>query len=202
MVNQIVDRVFTIGHSSHKIDAFLRLLKLHAVQAVADTRSYPQSRFASQYDSVALRASLRENGIEYIFMGTELGGRPVGVQFYDVDGRVLYSKVAEAPFFQRGLERLDNGMRKFRLALLCSEENPSICHRRLLIARVLVRRGISVDHIRGDGSVQTEEDLLKAESASAAEEEQLLLFDHTKAPEWKSIPSVLQKKRHNSSSAS
>jgi uncharacterized protein (DUF488 family) len=135
-------------------------------------------------------------------LGKELGGRPVGTQFYDHDGQVLYAKVAASPLFQRGLERLDNGMRKLRLALLCSEENPSICHRRLLIARVLASRGVAVEHIRGDGSVQTEEELLKAESTDAAGLEQLRLFDHVKAPEWKSIPSVLPRKRQNSSSAS
>jgi uncharacterized protein (DUF488 family) len=194
--------MFTIGHSSHTINVFLRLLKHHDVEAVVDTRSYPQSRFAPQYDGVALRTSLRECGIGYIFLGKELGGRPVGTQFYDHDGRVLYAKVAASPLFQRGLERLDNGMRKLRLALLCSEENPSICHRRLLIARVLASRGVAVEHIRGDGSVQTEEELLKAESTDAAGLEQLRLFDHVKAPEWKSIPSVLPRKRQNSSSAS
>jgi len=193
--------MFTIGHSNHAIDVFLRLLRQHRVEAVVDTRSYPQSKFAPQYDGVRLRTFLRDNGIEYIFLGKELGGRPLGAQFYDDDGRVLYSKVAEAPFFQRGLERLDHGMRKFRLALLCSEENPSVCHRRLLIARVLAPRGIAVDHIRGDGSVEAEEELLQAESVNSGEE-QLRLFEHTKASEWKSIPSVLPRKRQSSSSAS
>jgi uncharacterized protein (DUF488 family) len=198
----MADRILTIGHSNHPIDVFLRLLRQHRVEAVADTRSHPQSKFAPQYDSVALSTFLRKNGIEYIFLGKELGGRPEGAQFYDEDGRVLYSKVAESALFQRGLKRLDSGMRKLRLALLCSEENPSICHRRLLIARVLARRGIAIDHIRGDGSVQSEEELWNAESASTADEEQLQLFEHAKAPEWKSIPSVLPRKRQNSSSVS
>jgi len=199
---QMADRIFTIGHSSHTIDVFLRLLRQHRVEAVVDARSYPQSKFAPQYDSVALRKFLQKNGIEYIFLGKELGGRPEGAQFYDADGRVFYSKVAESELFQRGLERLDTGMRKFKLALLCSEENPSICHRRLLIARVLARRGVAIDHIRGDGSVQSEQELSNAESASAADGEQLALFEHARASEWKSIPSVLPRKRQNSSSAS
>jgi uncharacterized protein (DUF488 family) len=198
----MADRILTIGHSSHPVDVFLRLLRKYRVEAVVDTRSYPQSKFAPQYDSMALRTFLREDEIEYIFLGKELGGRPEGAQFYDADGRVFYSKVAESALFGRGLERLDIEMRKFRLALLCSEENPSICHRRLLVARVLSRRGIAIDHIRGDGSIQSEEELLIAESSSTAHEEQLPLFEHAKASEWKSIPSVLPRKRQNSSSAS
>jgi uncharacterized protein (DUF488 family) len=198
----MAERVFTIGHSNHSIDVFLRLLSHHGVDAVVDTRSYPQSKFAPQYDSVALRTSLRESGIEYIFLGKELGGRPAGAEFYDDRGRVLYSKVAESQLFLSGLERLNGGMRKFRLALLCSEENPSICHRRLLIARMLVRQGVEVGHIRGDGNVQSEEDLMKTEAAEAGDGQQQALFEHAKVSEWKSIPSVLPRKRQNSFSTS
>jgi uncharacterized protein (DUF488 family) len=43
--------------------------------------------------------------------------------------------------------------------MLCSEEDPRRCHRRLLVTRVLTARGIPVLHIRGDGTVVREEDL-------------------------------------------
>ena len=85
------------------------------------------------------------------------------------------------------------------MALLCAEENPSVCHRRLLIARVLAERGVPVSHIRGDGRVETEEQKA-AEDAAAREDAQLSLFEHAKVPEWKSIPSVLPKRQPNASS--
>jgi uncharacterized protein (DUF488 family) len=196
------NRVLTIGHSNHSIDVFMRLLKDHQVEAIIDTRSHPRSKFAPQYDSEALFKSLLKNRIEYIYLGKELGGRPEGARFYDDDGRVFYSRVAESEFFKRGLKRLEDAIRKFRLALLCSEENPSICHRRLLIARVLTTHGIAVDHIRGDGCVQSEEKLLEEESKRTTADAQLGLFEHSRASEWKSIPSVLPRKRQSSSSGS
>jgi uncharacterized protein (DUF488 family) len=194
--------VLTIGHSNHSIDVFIRLLKDHHVEAIVDTRSHPRSKFVPQYDAEVLRRSLLENRIEYIYLGKELGGRPEGDRFYDEDGRVFYSRVAESTFFLRGLERLNNAIRRFRLALLCSEENPSICHRRLLIARVLRAHGIAVDHIRGDGSLQSEEKLLEEESEKIAADAQLPLFEHSWTSEWKSIPSVLPRKRQSSFSGS
>jgi hypothetical protein len=196
------NQLFTIGHSNHPIDLFIRLLVSNGVEAVVDTRSYPKSQFAPQYNEDVLCEALRERGIKYLYMGKELGGRPRGAQYYDNDGRVFYSRVAGADFFLQGLQRLEHGVRKFKMALLCSEENPSVCHRRLLISRVLKQRGFAIWHIRADGRVQAEEDLL-AEEALDTNDSQLALFPSTQsAPEWKSIPSVLPKKQRSNSSQS
>src|SRR6185369_13748472 len=86
-------------------------------------------------------------------------GKPKGEQFYDAEGHVLYNRIAASPAFQRGLERLLNGMDSYTIALMCGEEDPTHCHRRLLIGRVLQERNIEVAHIRGDGSLQTDSDL-------------------------------------------
>lgn len=201
-LNSMLNPILTIGHSNHPIELFVRLLENNRVEAVVDTRSHPKSQFASQYDADALRRKLQEKGIKYVYMGKQLGGRPKGAEFYDNDGRVFYSRVADAAFFLEGLKRIERGAQKFRIALLCSEENPSICHRRLLISRVLKQRGFVIAHIRADGRVQSEEEL-SAEEASAAAQQQLILFAGTsKSPEWKSIPSVLQRKRQGNSSRS
>jgi uncharacterized protein (DUF488 family) len=194
--------VFTIGHSTHPIDLFLGLLKDHSIEAVVDTRSYPKSKFVPQYNSDSLGRSLRENGITYSFLGKELGGRPEGAHFYDTDGRVLYARVAESELFRKGLDRLQEHMERFRLAMLCSEEDPSVCHRRLLITRVLRERRVAVMHIRATSGLESEEEILASEVAKAAQDPQLALFEHSPVSEWKSIPSVLQKRQQSSSSAS
>lgn len=191
------DCVFTIGHSSHPIEHLLDLLEANRVEMVVDTRTYPRSKFAPQFDSDALVRLLWEQGIRYLHLGKQLGGRPDGERFYDDDGHVLYSLVAGTAAFQEGIERLAREIPTCSLALLCSEEDPSVCHRRLLIARVLHERGVAVRHIRGDGRVETEDELLAQEEAA---DPQLALFDYSKDPEWKSIPSVLPKKQRNSSS--
>lgn len=90
-------------------------------------------------------------------------------------------------------------MAHYRIAILCSEKNPSVCHRRLLIARVLRESGVGVRHIRGDGRVQPEDELLASEHVQS---EQLTLFEYSPPAEWKSIPSVLPKRLPNSSSGS
>jgi uncharacterized protein (DUF488 family) len=191
-------RILTVGHSDHPLEHFLSLLKLHSVDVIADTRSYPYSNFAPQYDQELLREALLNARFQYVHLGRELGGRPKGNQYYDLDGHVLYGKVADSDEFKTGIARLEQGIRKYHVALLCAEENPANCHRRLLIGRVLLRGGIAIEHIRGDGRLQSETELSQLLSASRP---QMDLFKETEASEWKSIPSVLRKRRQSSSSA-
>jgi uncharacterized protein (DUF488 family) len=189
----------TIGHSNHSADHFLQLLKSHQIEVVVDTRSRPYSNYATHFDQSPLKQSLTTNGVQYLYLGRELGGRPEGDQYYDAKGHVLYHRVAESELFLQGLARLESGMQKFRIALLCAEENPAHCHRRLLITRVLIERGIHVDHIRGDGRLQSESDLARELDDSA---DQIPLFEETKDDAWKSIPSVSRKKPQPNSSRS
>ncbi len=165
-------QLYTIGHSNHTLDAFLDLLILHTIEVLIDTRSAPYSRFAPQFNKDALKAAVLGQGIKYGFYGKELGGRPDGEEFYDAQGHVLYGEVAQSPLFQEGLARVMSGAEKYRVALLCSEEDPNICHRRLLIVRVLDTRGVSVTHIRGDGRLESEGEL-QAEEARLAQEREL-----------------------------
>lgn len=196
---ELVLHVFTIGHSNHPIERFLELLKNHSVDVVADTRSYPYSRHAPQYDRESLKRTLARAGVMYVDLGNQLGGRPNGEQFYDPKGHVLYDRVAATPAFIEGLSRLEKGIRNHTVAILCSEENPAICHRKLLVARVLVERGLVVEHIRGDGRIQSDAEI--SESLAPPNRTRSLFAD-AEVPTWKSIPSVSRKKRQSNSSAS
>jgi uncharacterized protein (DUF488 family) len=191
-------QILTIGHSDHPLQHFLGLLKCYSVDVIVDTRSYPYSNFAPQYDQRPLRAALQSAGFRYVHLGRELGGRPEGDEYYDPEGHVLYGKVANSDSFKAGVMRLEQGICKYNVVLLCSEENPMNCHRRLLIARVLLRDGIEIEHIRGDGRLQSETELSQQMDSNHP---QMDLFRETEASEWKSIPSVLRKKRQSSSSA-
>jgi uncharacterized protein (DUF488 family) len=151
--------IWTVGHSRHEMPALADLLRRHRIEVVADVRSHPSSRHNPQFNRDNLRSSLLAAHIEYVFLGQELGGRPPEPDFYDATGHVLYSAVAKSDRFASGLERLLTGAATYRVAMLCSEENPENCHRRLLVGRVLTGRGITVLHIRGDGNVVSEEDL-------------------------------------------
>jgi len=187
-------RVLTIGHSNHTVEHFLGLLKAHAVQVVVDARSKPYSKYTTQFDHEALKLALQDAGIRYLYLGRELGGRPEGDGFYDDEGHVLYDRVAATSLFLEGLSRLERGIREYTVAMLCAEESPAACHRRLLVGRVLLDHGIRVEHIRGDGRIQTEEEVAMQ---TDPDRDQLSLFGKAEAEPWKSIPSVLRKKRPN-----
>jgi hypothetical protein len=89
---------------------------------------------------------------------------------------------------RQGLRKASAGLlKKYRVAMLCSEEDPAICHRGLLVGRVQRERGAQVDHIRGDGRIQADNEVF---AKNDSVEKQGKLFDADEAPAWKSIPSV------------
>ena len=147
--------VYTIGHSIHSLEKLISLLSANRIDVSVDIRSEPYSRKVPHFNKDNLEKEIKKAGLKYLFLGKELGGRPTKRQFYDQEGFVLYSKIADSPDFKSGLERVLNGIEKFRVALMCSEENPANCHRRLLVGRVLASGGVEVFHIRADGSIQS-----------------------------------------------
>ncbi len=194
-----MDTVYTIGHSSHSIELFIELLRKHGMQVLVDVRSAPYSRYAPQFDHDLLPRSLNEAGIKYLFLGQELGGRPSKPDYYDADGHVLYSRITTDPAFVAGIERLERGMPDFRIALMCGEEDPAHCHRRLLVTRVLMERGHQVLHIRGDGRIMADEDVAR-ESGKSLVNEQPALFAELDEDQWRSTASVSPRKAPASSS--
>lgn len=86
--------VFTIGHSNHSLEHFIELLRAHGVNEVVDVHSAPYSGYTPHFNHDFLKDALENKGIDYLFMGSELGGRSVDRSCYDANGRVLYDKVA------------------------------------------------------------------------------------------------------------
>lgn len=156
--------LWTIGHSNHSLERFLGLLRANRIEAIADVRSWPQSRYAPWFDREPLARTLRQAGVSYVFLGNELGGRPHDLGLYDENGHVRYDAVAATDAFQTGIARLERGLVRLRVAVMCAEENPRHCHRRLLVARVLHERRLSILHVRGDGAVEPEGGFLRDDS--------------------------------------
>jgi len=144
--------ILTIGHSTHSLERFVSLLRGANITAIADVRTSPYSRQHPHFNRDDLREELRSAGISYVSFGKQLGGRPNARQFYS-DGIADYEKMAKAPEFNEGLERVLEGARKYRVALMCSEADPMDCHRCLLVSRALAGRGIRVSHVLSDGAV-------------------------------------------------
>jgi uncharacterized protein (DUF488 family) len=151
--------IYTIGHSRHPWDKFLALLQRHDIERVIDARSRPFSRFSPQFNRERMRAALATAGIEYEWRGAALGGRPDDPRFLTPDGALDRDALWGWDALQSDLDAVAARANDERQALLCAEENPMGCHRRSLLTPPLVKRGLEVLHIRGDGRIEPEREL-------------------------------------------
>jgi uncharacterized protein (DUF488 family) len=164
--------ILTIGHSRHPWERFAALLGGAGVELVADIRSMPRSRFSPHFNKDAMRAALAARNVEYVFLGKELGGRPQDQALY-TDGVADFEKMAAAPEFRSGLERLTEAAARQSVAVMCSEADPLECHRFLLVGRALAEEGADVRHILTSGAIVThgdvEDRLLQLENLAEAD---------------------------------
>jgi uncharacterized protein (DUF488 family) len=174
--------LYTIGHSKHPIEKFIQLLKEHQMEFLLDVRSTPYNRFNPQFNKNALQHALREQYIEYVYAGENLGGRPKDPSCYrhhaipgnagDYLHEVNYPEVMRRPWFITGIQQLLEIARQHITTIICSEENPVKCHRHHLIARYLMEAYpvVTILHIRADGSVIDAESIPSMLDQSDAEQ--------------------------------
>ncbi len=150
-----VREIFTVGHSTHSIETFIELLKRHGIEGLADVRRWPTSKKFPHFSRETLSEKLQAAGIEYEWLGEELGG-------YRTGGYEPYTSSTE---FKRGLDKLIALAGRRRVAIMCAEGLFFKCHRRF-ISDSLVKQGWRVWHIFPDGrlSEHRQRDLLVAES--------------------------------------
>lgn len=154
-----MSEVATVGHSTHSLEHFIELLRGNGITAIADVRSAPFSRHNSQFNREPLKFALKRANIAYVFLGKELGARSDDPRHYE-GGRIIYRRLALSAPFQEGVGRILAGMRLERIALMCAEGDPITCHRTILVARELADRGVKVEHILADGTVESHEEAL------------------------------------------
>ena len=152
--------LYSIGHSTHTIEKFICLLQHYDIEAIADVRSSPYSQFNPQFNREILEQSLKSHGIAYVFLGKELGAQRKEPEFYH-DDKVDYDLVSQTPSFHRALERLIKGANNMKVAILCAEKDPLVCHRTILIARHAKHMMNDIHHILADGSIETQEQVEK-----------------------------------------
>lgn len=146
-------QLHTIGHSNHSAEAFVALLRRHDIGLVVDVRSQPYSQWSPQFNRENLMRDLAAAGIGYRYMGDALGGRPADPGLYAPGGeRPDYDRMAQAPAYLAGLERLLALAGEQRLAVMCSEGDHRQCHRQHLITETLLARRVTVLHIQPDGA--------------------------------------------------
>jgi uncharacterized protein (DUF488 family) len=152
--------IFSIGHSTHPIEQFLGLLAEQDIESLADIRRFPSSRKFPQFNQDQLASAVQLAGIEYHWLEA-LGGRRSETQG---ESRTANLGLRNASFrnyadymltsdFEEGIARLLEIARRKRTALMCAEGLFWRCHRRL-VSDFLLAKGITVQHIFPDGSVQ------------------------------------------------
>ena len=142
--------IFTIGHSTRPIEAFLECLQRHGVRQLVDVRTSPGSRRNPQFGAAALARSLARADILYAQIGA-LGGRrrpapdsPNGA-WRNLSFRGYADHMA-SPEFALGLAELLARAELAPTAIMCAEAVPWRCHRSL-IADALIARGVVVRDI-------------------------------------------------------
>ena len=145
------DTIWTVGHSTHTIEAFIALIQHHHIEAIADVRRFPGSRRLPHFGEDALRASLAEHGIDYRFI-PQLGGRrraapdTPNTGWRNASFRGYADHIASKEF-ENGIEELMAIAGRRRTAMMCAEVLWWRCHRSL-VSDVLKLRGIQVLHIQ------------------------------------------------------
>lgn len=151
----ILNRIYTIGHSTRSAEELVTLLCEHRVTRLADVRRYPGSRRHPHFSRDSLEAALPHHGIGYVHF-EDLGGRRRPVHgspnaAWENEQFRGYADYMATPEFHAAVDRLlasDDPT-----AVMCAEAVPWRCHRNLL-ADELVRRGVEVIHILAAGSAQ------------------------------------------------
>jgi uncharacterized protein (DUF488 family) len=172
--------LFTIGHSNLSEEDFIHHLKQHDITALGDVRSHPYSRYLPHFCRDYLKFLLKQNNIQYVFLGDQLGARPSDQDCY-VEGKAVYEKIANTVAFQQGLERVAIGAEKHRIALMCAEKDPITCHRAILICQYLRDFDLDIHHILSNGDLeshfQLEDRLLESLDLLPKPHVQLSIFD-------------------------
>jgi uncharacterized protein (DUF488 family) len=75
-----------------------------------------------------------------------------------VGGQADYRQMAASDQFVASIRRVARGAKVANVALLCAEADPIECHRFLLVGRALHDRGLEVQHILANSSLESHKD--------------------------------------------
>ena len=164
-------KLFTIGYANKTPLQFAELCHRYGVNCIVDVRSSPFSGHFPEYNEPRLRDFLSGEGIAYLSFKKEFGARRDEDEAYSPvlmdDGELVevvdFEKVYRLPAFQKGVERVMNGLSKgYSIAFMCSEKDAVDCHRAIMVGCYFAANGFDIEHIidKENGSYSQEE-LLK-----------------------------------------
>lgn len=134
-------KIYLIGHGNLQLDKFLEILKEKGVDIVIDVRSIPFSKYVPHFNKENLKEFLLKNNINYVYMGSILGGRhPEG-----------FNRYMNSKEFKKGIAILQEKINGSTAVIMCSEMDHTKCHRRF-IGLKLADEGFDVRDIREGSS--------------------------------------------------
>jgi uncharacterized protein (DUF488 family) len=142
--------VYTIGHSTRTIDAFLTLLRREGIRSLIDVRAFPMSRRHPQFNRESLSSTLSANDVTYVH-APALGGRrrprsnSQNTAWRNESFRA-YADHMGTPEFREARDTVMATASHLPTTVMCAEALPWRCHR-WLIADALVARGCEVRHV-------------------------------------------------------
>jgi uncharacterized protein (DUF488 family) len=149
--------IYTVGHSTRPIDAFIALIAAHGVTRLADVRTVPKSRHNPQFGAESLARSLRDARIEYRPFPALGGFRRARADSPNAGWRNAsfrgYADYMQTPAFVAALDTLIEDAAHDTMVLMCAEAVPWRCHRSL-IADALLVRGVPVEEIVSESKTE------------------------------------------------
>lgn len=127
--------LYTIGYSRLPMPEFLEALNAQGISTIADVRSIPYSSRFRNFSRKTLEKAIPEAGIAYFWLGDELGGIKDGkfapiATVSDLDGKLTDEN------FLHGCGILERELCKGNVCLLCAENEPTNCHRAILVGHL------------------------------------------------------------------
>jgi uncharacterized protein (DUF488 family) len=142
--------VFTIGHSTHTLEEFIKIIEKFKIEEIVDVRTIPRSRHNPQFNKETLPSSLLLAGIGYMHIAGLGGLKHTKVDSPNKGWRNAsfrgYADYMQTPDFDESLNMLIEAAKKEQIAIMCAESLPWRCHRSL-IADALLVKGFKVEHI-------------------------------------------------------
>ncbi len=153
--------LYSIAYATKPIEVFIQQLLHYKINVIADVRSVPYSKVFHHYHKEAIAQRLKQAGIQYVYLGEELGPRSKDPKHYNPQGQVQFKRIMQSPLFIHGIKRLQTGLNKgYRIALMCAEKDPATCHRSLLLGHPLLKEyQLNVQHIDHQGDIENQQQL-------------------------------------------
>lgn len=133
-----MNKLATIGYETDTQGGMIERLKAADVELVVDVRAVASSRKAG-FSKTLLAASLKDRGLDYLHLrplGTPKPGREAARAGRIDEMRAIFDAHLEEPDAVVALAQATELAKTRRVALLCYEDDPNCCHRRIVADRI------------------------------------------------------------------